>query len=271
MFFFFFPICCLYAQTQKNDSNGDFEVNLFINFLSQKDRENAIKIGEKLIKRYPQEGIIYIVLGRTYLEVNDYDRALELANQAEKIVESEKGRVLLYILFGRSYLEKYKNFEEENDEKKEELLNKALKYYKLVFNNNPDEETTASINNYLGIIYCFKKDFKTAIEHFNKSVKFFEKNNSIDILPVLLNLADAYSSIQNYNEAYNTIIKCLNLSKINKNQFFEAEAYNFLGLYYYNIGNKKLAKENLQKARDIYQIIDNEEKIEIINDIILKI
>ena len=87
-----------------------------------------------------------------------------------------------------------------------QTLLKAIKYSK----NEPDEGK-AIIENALGFSYAAQKEYKKAIKHFNLALMSLP-----GYIVALNNLGSAQQNLFNYNEAYSTYRKVLEIDSKNK-------------------------------------------------------
>lgn len=174
--------------------------------------------------------------------VNKADSALVLANRINYyfgIAESNrvKGVGHSYLndmdLAVKSYVEALKYFKLIKDLKNEAKVyynignlyrdinyKKSLEYYKnalSIAGNQNDEELIADLYFNIASAYQNSKNYKAALNYFEKSNKIFLKHSdTISILLNLLHTGIVYSKIKNYDEAELRLLKAIKGSQENK-------------------------------------------------------
>ena len=120
--------------------------------MDKKEYERAIKSGQKMIGRkvYPDNYLLYLLVGEAYLNSGEYDEALKYFNLARK-QKKKLNDSAYYDYAGRCYLGKGKFAEAEK------YLLKSL-----ALTDHP------SVYYYLGKLHEEKKDYSQARKYYNK-------------------------------------------------------------------------------------------------------
>lgn len=217
VFLFFFNLSVSFGQKQKNEQK---DINKEINVL--------------------------IDSSRVFFNSTEYDKSLEQAKKALSIAlkhNESKKTAIAYNLIGL-------NFSQVEDD------NNAIKYFNksLVYATKVKNDTILSwVYSNLGNLYAYnKKDRETGIKYYLKAIDYSKKLNGVENLYNLVNLANAYIDIENFEKA----IHLLNKIKPHLNEHENEEELKYY--YYYLTGNYNewrnfnvLAEENYLKA---YQI-----------------
>lgn len=202
--------------------------NLGLLFNEKKDYKNTILYLNKLFEFDENFECIYLI-GLAYSRINDFNNALKFFDKALKINQTKE----VYHEIGAIY--------------------KQLRFYDLALVNYEkcliiDENYLPALNN-IGVIKTLKKDFFTAKEYFEKSIKL--KNNSSDIL---CNMAQSQFDVLNFNEGLKYFEDSLKYDCTAKN----LRQYLFNSLYvenfdlnkYLNLAKKFTSIVNKQKISD---------------------
>ena len=202
--------------------------NLGLLFNEKKDYKNTILYLNKLLEFDENFECIYLI-GLAYSRINDFNNALKFFDKALKINQTKE----VYHEIGAIY--------------------KQLRFYDLALVNYEkcliiDENYLPALNN-IGVIKTLKKDFFTAKEYFEKSIKL--KNNSSDIL---CNMAQSQFDVLNFNEGLKYFEDSLKYDCTAKN----LRQYLFNSLYvenfdlnkYLNLAKKFTSIVNKQKISD---------------------
>ena len=194
-------------------------------------------------------GVAHLHIGRFYLEREDLDLALKHAQECSKAFMRVKSENIfsLYNLFGGIY------FTDDID-KSEEYFNKSLKYAE---DSNNEESKIVAYGN-IGNISLSRGNATKAIELFTNGLNFFEKQNSPNsIAMACYSIAQAYSTLKDYNRAYDSIKRTIKLYRESGATYRLANGYvMYAGIYIKdpaNRGNLDPVLPCLSKSLEIYQ------------------
>jgi len=205
----------------------------------------AIELDENLM-------IAKSMLGRTYLELGEYDKAMDIYidnyNQAEINADKKSmGRGLgdigiTYLMLGNNY------------EKAREYFIRSLDLVEEV----NDKSAIASALNRLGFIHNERGDYDKQIINLNRSLKIFEEladDGGIGI--TLCNFSQISVQMGFFNEALEYAKRAMQLfEKIDYRREISICLYQFSQIYYY-IGDYKKAMKYIKKAQLIKKQIGN--------------
>ena len=200
--------------------------NLALLFNEKKDYKNTILYLNKFLEFDENFECIYLI-GLAYCRINDFNNALKFFDKALKIKQTKE----VYHEIGAIY--------------------KQLRFYDLALVNYEkcliiDENYLPALNN-IGVIKTLKKDFFTAKEYFEKSIKL--KNNSSRLL---CNMAQSQFDVLNFNEGLKYFEDCLKYDYSAK----DLEKYLFSSLYVENFDLNKY----LNLAKKFKSILNKQKK-----------
>lgn len=140
---------------------------------------------------------------------------------------------------------------------KQHDLNKAIEFYEKTL--ALDSSNKIALGN-IGACYNYAGRFEDSIKLGIKAIEIYPDDEKI-----YFNLGAANAALQRNSEA----IGYLNRAIVLKKDF--AEAYSNLGVLYYNMNNKELARQNFLKAKEIFNKEGRTELIENIDDYLNKL
>ncbi len=239
---------------------------------------------------------LYYLVGATYYQEDNYNKAIEQYKISLKIAKEHKFEDveancynaigILYKIQGNYtdainyYLKSITIAEKDSDfaiisniynnigvlYKNQELYDKAIEYYRkaLHFKEKTDDKSgVINIYNNIGVIYKNTNKFNLALQNFNKAIKIAKQINDINnIYKVYINLGSLYKKQKKYNEAINWYNKAIEITKKSDNEPMDIYK-NFGELYldYYdslkNVRYLKLAITNAVKAYTISEKTNN--------------
>jgi len=261
-----------------NDSNNKCALKYYLEILNINILLHG-RYNEKNSNLYLQIGNLYFNISDYMGAINTYEKAL-LCNNKALVVE-------VYNNLGAAYEKKFKYTEslkyykkalvEIKDSNTSEIIfiqilkglvsvqrilgqyNDALVCYKMLEDDYP-QYLTFSTYNEIGLFYQDIKDFKNAIQYFQKSLQLIKQSSSRDnndIAMLLHNIGSAHYDAGEYKEAYHYYLEAIKFGKCKqiKNTHC-AIFYNDLGLYYqFIIKNFSKAEIFYRKALKIQNII----------------
>jgi len=184
-------------------------------------------------------------LGLTYMRFNNYNKAINLIQEAlffyeEKgdklnIATAIKDMGIIYYYLG-------------NEDSALEQYQKALLLYKEI----GDDQGIALCLNNIGMVFGLKGNYPLAIEYLEKSLEIkYVLNNQPGIANSLGNIGQIYASAGDYDKAldyYSQMLKkWLDMENVNG----ISEAYNYLGEVYLRMGENNKAIDVLRKGNRI--------------------
>jgi len=277
----FFIIVFIFISPRLTSAQS--EVNDCINYFNAGNYGIAISVCEKAVRLYPKNLEAHLCLGKSYYQVGELDKALKNMKDAERLVVRKDVLAAIYYNIGLIYdrkgeldnalfnYNKYLSLSRELKNKRGEavalnniaviydkkgMLDKALKYYELSLKLEYDEKGKNPIYNNIAAIYSKKGNHKKAVDYFKKAIEIGERVEDYHGVAItMLNLGDTYRIMKNYDKALDMLND--GLKKIQKvgDKFWEAVAYEYLGLLYMDRGNKGFAKEYFTKAYTLYNSV----------------
>ncbi|MDD5081432.1 MAG: tetratricopeptide repeat protein [Candidatus Omnitrophica bacterium] len=200
--------------------------------------EATIVFWKTAIEREPNNVNAYYHVGNAYVELLDYERALEFF---KKTVSVDPNFVLGYRDIGLTYLSLEKYFE-------------AIPYLEKAIKLSPESKEMASAYHSLGANQLRAGNFAEAEPYLRKAIEL-----DPDFYTAYMNLGGMYAQLGEYDKAKEWIEKSLDIN----GSFADA---------YFNLANVNLwlddtpsAKDNLLKARDLYEQQGNIEGVERVN------
>ncbi len=227
---------------QENPNNPDNYACLGASYRMSGSFKKAIfylKKAEKLAKNVVLQNLISNQLGTTYLNLENYDKALHYYNKQLQICKEGEAEALNNIAFV---------YQSKGD------LDNALKLYKQSLILTNDNNKKASITSSIGVVYFNKRDYKSSLNYLSTTLNLRKKiGDWPGIRHTMINMGNVYRKLKDYNSALKYINEGLRRVKIVGEKKWEARGYQYLGLLYKDMGKEKKSKENMEKARKIYK------------------
>jgi len=245
--------------------------------------QQAIETGKQAINECLKDIYENLCLGEAHFKTGQSDLALEHFKKAEMNATNKKWLVAIYNLLGSAYhlkgdlenallyFSKSLRFAEELGDKSSELaqlnnialiflkegeLDKALDYLDKSLELATNENDKASRYNNIGVIYSDKGEYVKAVDYFKKAIESYTQCDSyVGSAQAMLNLGNTYRKMKDFNNAYFYLQEGLKMVQKAEDKFWEAVGYGNLGWYFKDQGNKKLAKDYLSKAYEIFKSI----------------
>lgn len=234
-----------------------------------------------------------ILLGLTYMDMGEYDKAMQFyipALEQAEIIEDKPSTALSLRYIGGNYrhygdFDKALDFFNSSLELSEELndkngiglsinsigiiywekgnYDKALEYYHRALDIQEKLNDKSEIGIYLsniGFMFCEKGNYDKASEYFNRSLKILEESGNMDGFGLALNnFGINYYYKGDYERAKSSLEKSLSIQKEIGSKYAQLETSTFL-----NLANKRLGKD--YDAKKIYSLINGDENIELYNN-----
>lgn len=222
-----------------------------IDFLSRNAPKEALKYIEKAY-------LICLQIGDKKLEI---DVLNEKANVLKNIGNYTEAEVILSKVIQKSKVIKY------NTGKAFALSTKGFIAYRkgetdigikhcekavLIFEKEKHTKGIARANTNLGAVYFGSADFGRSLPYSLKANDIYEKlNDDTNRLLPFYNIAAAYIITNKFEEGVPMTLEGLALSKVVGNREIEANCYNLLGAYYFEIKDYNQASINWQESLKI--------------------
>ncbi|SHK49180.1 Tfp pilus assembly protein PilF [Thermocrinis minervae] len=278
-------------------SHAQSPVDQCVNYYAAQAYEKAIEEGKKAIKLYPSDLVSYVCLGASYLQVGDYDQAINYLKNAEKYALQKSDFMYIYGLLGLAYDGKgmldnalfyynkalmlardLGNKRAESDylsniamifRRKGELDN-ALSYYKESLELKVDEKDRAPIYTNIAVIYLKQGNYQKAIEYFKRAMDIFDRyGNQHEYAITEINLGNAYREIRDFQNAEHYLLDGLKRAQKVGDKYLEGTAYKYLGWLYRDKGNKVAAREYLIKALRVFKEVGaSSNVVEVTSDLV---
>jgi tetratricopeptide (TPR) repeat protein len=246
--------------------------------------EKCLELSQQIFGRYSSEiGDDYNSLGLVFYHIGQYQEAKNYLRQGLEI------REVLFKKDNRDIAESYNNLGELyfaiNDYNTAEYhLEKALEIRQKIYEFNSCKEAeldiSESLNNLAGL-YCLQGQFydsKNTFLGIRSSRSLYDQakskckqaleikirqlgENDYDVIQNQINLAEIYRLIKNYQDAELLLNTALNNAQVllGNNHLKVADLYNNLGVLYAEQNRFYKAIENIEKAREIFlKILDDE-------------
>ncbi len=214
---------------------------------------NALKISGKL-KDSAASGYIHNGLGSIYLEVGDYEAALQQFKQSITYSIDRNKKYEAYSNIGATY------YSMENYNKAEEFVLKSLEFLK-----KQDREMRINAYNTLAAIYAVSNELDKAEQYFLKVYEITkEVGSKEDIETNILNLSVFYLQLGKEKEAKEFIKKCDSIASVTKSISYKVDAYYNIYVYNEELKNYKKALsyfEKYVKYKDSLYSKDSEEYV----------
>ncbi len=265
-----------YAQDPINDCD---------NYLVAQDYQDAITSGKQAVSLYPNSFAANICLGRAYYRTGQLNLALDSFKKAAMYATSTQYLAAAYNWLGSTYDEKDNSDNalfyydkslrlaiELGDKKieaddlnnlawifqKKGELDKALNYYEKSLSLS-SEKDKANVYNNIAMVYYDKKEYAKSVNYLKKSLAIDTRYGNYDGSGQdMLNLGNAYRQMKDFNNAYYYLQEGLKMVKKVGDKYWEATGYGYLGWYFQDKGDKRLAKDYLTKAYTMFKSIGAE-------------
>jgi tetratricopeptide (TPR) repeat protein len=205
-----------------------------------------MKVAESLATTMKELQVISNRLGLVYQEMGDFDSALLSHNRSLTLAKNlgdKDGEATDLVNIANILTDK-----EEYD--------KALAYYEESLNLQKDELKKGGIYNNIAGVYSKKNDHQTAIKYLNMAADIDERRGDHHALGIrFLNLAAAYVSLGDTENAWPTLERGLKMVKQVGDKFWEARGYEYLSVLSHHTGDSKTARQAAQKAFNLYSTI----------------
>ncbi|MCF7920354.1 MAG: tetratricopeptide repeat protein [Candidatus Cloacimonetes bacterium] len=190
--------------------------------------------------------ISHLTLAKTYLMMEDYDKATEEYLNAESVI---------LLLRNKKELQEIYDGLTEVWEKAGEL-EKALQYAQQSLEIRKSENDAKSYSDQLvniGNVYYRFGNYESALDYYYQALDLEEHAQFIDRLPLLrYNLAITYYHLGAYSEALININYLLESADNQKNRWELADGLSYRGYLHGRMGKFELALEDYQRAQKIY-------------------
>lgn len=218
--------------------------------------EKAIRFGEeaeRLLNLYPDSEKLSLLksrLGWVYLYRGEFERVLELANQAEQHAFEtfhNENMARAKLLKGRTY--------RETDQFDHSLavLDSAL----VLVEQSADSILRASILNEVGSVYRRKGDSPKALDYHTRALKLIENSGQKEILSsTYTHLGINHDIIGNYDEALNFHLQALRVREDLNDRRGVAASMTNLGILHQQIGQYEKAMEFYQEVLPIWRELE---------------
>ncbi len=227
----------LFQQGKLNYANGDF-YDAEANFQNLLDHYTSV-LDDKAIAE------IKHALGLTYMRFNNYNKAINLIQEALFCYE-ECGNKLDIATAIKDMGVIYYNLGNENAAL--EQYQKAL----IIYREISDEDGISRCLNNIGMIFRVKGNFALALDYLNRSLEIkYKLNSKTGIANTIGNIGHVHASAGEFEQAIDYYTQMLEewLELDNPNGI--TEAYNYLGDVYIKMGNNNHAIEVLLDGNEI--------------------
>lgn len=199
------------------------------------------------------------LLGLYYYSISDYQKALNLHEQALAIAErinDAKGQSESYYYIGNVYREKG----DYTLTLKHHL--KALDIQQYI----GDSSGIARIYNSIGVVYRIQGDYPKALEYGQKALRIKEQiGDKKELSTVYNNIGSVYYFQNNYPKALEYYYKSLKISKEFNDKITTVTSYNNIGIVYFYQDNYEKSLDFFKRALLIQEQIDDKTGIAISN------
>lgn len=193
--------------------------------------EDSLNLTIKIIKKFPKEFIGYLLQSITFFLMDDYDRAIESAEQGLKeapnvLLICQKAQIIMKIM---------------DSEKASNFIQEYLQTY-------PENTTLLRIKILIDISLHFgMKDSVETLKQLNFLLKLDSTNKELIILKSMF-----YCAVKKYKEAKRILIKEIEFNIFKKNPRIETTSYFILVFSYIALGKFEKALKIANHALDIY-------------------
>ncbi len=250
-----------------NWATGKFSTALDYSFKSLRIND-SLKNYKGMVKNYGN-------IGNVYSETKQYTKAIEYFDKALKIAEKYKMSADIAKTYGNIGIA-YNEL--ENNDKAMEYYNKAT----IISRKLNDTVGLIRLYSNIAVVYYFQKKLEEAIETNNIALELADKindnrskcllfgNNGTTLMKIANDSTRIISESQKrqlLNEAIGYFNKAIKLSKEMNFQDSEMKYLNGLTMAYEDLGNYKLAFDNLNKFEQLEDSLFNIENQQIIADL----
>ena len=251
-------ITLLINLSNKSFANTDSTIRVYYEHALELEKDfkydSSIKILEKAIvyidstDNYELITDIYSQIASMSLKCNMYDKATYYHNQNIYLKKEQGQKDLSVDYIGLSLV-----FLERGFADSALLYIDSSKYYKELAN---DSLVSTSLENNTGRIYMDRGDFDIALKHFYLALESAQKNkDTINLIYIHLNMGTLYQMMKKYDNALDSYLKSLELSKITNNLEGIAYAYS-IGIIYRRRGEYEKAMDYYTQAISPCQKLD---------------
>lgn len=214
-----------------------------------KDSERALEYSEKLNDKYFKHKI-FIVLGKYYVQQNEYTTSLNYYLKSKDYFEGTKdlyNLAKIYNGLGILY------FEMGDFDNCIANFNKAF----AIYNKTRDRRGIGVFYANMGNVYMIKEDYAKAKDYQYKSLSTFKGlKDTVSIVSCMINISNIDSNLKNYNSSFKMLNEALVLSEeINNNRLKERILLNF-GLIYSDKNDFKNARNYLKQQLELSKTIN---------------
>jgi tetratricopeptide (TPR) repeat protein len=199
------------------------------------DLERAIEFGKQAVEMYSDSFDAYFCLGTAYRSIKNIEKSLENFKKAEELTDDKEKLITIYQYIGEALININK-------------LDDALAYFDkaLTLAKSINSDITYVLSK-IAYIYYKKGNLEKSIDYYNKALEAGEKEDADEkiMLEVANNFGVITAELGLYKEAI-TLFKDLRNLGIAKNNFaFICMSEINLGIIYFIMGNKNVAKKYL--------------------------
>jgi len=145
---------------------------------------------------------------------------------------------------------------------------KAINFALESIKNISEDDITGiiiDIYNKIGNIYSYLSEFDTAIDYFEKSISFSQREEDDKrFIEAIINKANVYVTINKQDDAKEIYLNALEFAKKIKNKKFVVICYSNLGLVYMQKHEYHNALENYMKAMKLYEELNNQKQVYVV-------
>ena len=189
----------VFALILTNISYAQKEIEDCYTYIDVSDYQRAIETGKRAVKLYPKNVDAYICLGKAYSETGQIDLAIDTFKKAEFYATKDKDLIYIYNELGL-------NYDTKGD------LDNAFFYYSKSLNlvkKLGNRKMEASALNNIAVIFYRKGDLNRALEYFKESLNL--KTDEKDKATTYHNIGSIYNKKEDYNKAIEYYKKALDI------------------------------------------------------------
>lgn len=237
-------------ELNENEKYIIFDGNAGDAYYEMEDYDKAIKIYNKCIKIQPQNSRYKKSCARCYNELGIEHSANDRIQDSLKFYKMAQDKIKTlspperdkdYIIYLTNIANAYRKLALKDSADKDRNKALAIEHYDKAAELDKDLVNKAKYLNYCGVIYYEHGQYKESIEYFQKAIQM-----SPETLLYYSNLANGYNSIFEYEKPvvfYKMAMKYMDEDNT------RAEAYNYLGVAYSNLGKDRRALGIYKKAQ----------------------
>jgi len=249
------------AGDNPNGEIADSQYKTGLVFFDGSNYQEAIKCFEKASQHYMTSGNQYaylqsiIYLGRSYSDAEQYDKAKDVFDKAEKIAK-EKFKPSSLIFSTLYNAQTWYYTEQGNYKRAIALADSSISIRLKIIGNN---DTTLFDDYYiLGVNYYYLGEYDKSLDNYKKALQFallFKNKKKCNIVRTLTNIGSVYSAKGFYDEALDYYKRSiLAQSESGKGISLElAYSYNSMASIYFEIKNYKATLSYLDKAKQVLE------------------